>query len=245
MNNKGYFLPVSILIAAVLVSGAVIFTAGKNSGNDTAGPTTPDPDQAGDPAELIDPVSDNDYIRGNPDAPIKIVEYSDYECPFCKSFHDTMDQVLDEYEDQVAWVYRQFPIESLHSKAPTESEAAECVGKLGGNEAFWTFTDRIFEVTPSNNGLNLDTLPDIAEVAGVDRTAFESCLESGDMEDNVSQDVKEARSIDQWVRSQGGRGIGTPFSVVIGEDGSSLFFIPGALSFDQIKPSLDEALNLD
>ncbi len=107
-----------------------------------------------EPLEVkIRPVSESDHILGNIDAKIIIVEYSDLECPFCKVFHSTMHQVVKEYSGEVAWVYRHFPIVGLHPKAFREAEATECAWEQGGNEVFWKYTDKLFEVTPSNNGL--------------------------------------------------------------------------------------------
>ncbi len=105
--------------------------------------------------EKMSPVTSADHIQGDINAPVKVVEYSDLECPFCKRFHTTMQQVMKEYgKDKVAWVFRQFPLSQLHSKSPKEAEATECVAELGGNDAFWKFVDLINEVTPSNNALD-------------------------------------------------------------------------------------------
>lgn len=193
-KKRDVLLPASIVIAGVLVAGAVIWSVGKGAGNAPAGPSaaaTPDgPDIAS-----LRPVDANDHIQGPRDAAVTVVEYSDFECPFCKRFDATMKSVLASHEGQVAWVYRQYPIEGLHTKAPKESEASECVTSLGGNDAFWKFADRIFEVTPSNDGLDPATLPDIAEYAGVARGAFESCLSSGQFAASVSASVKEAEDL--------------------------------------------------
>jgi|AntRauTorcE11897_2_1112592.scaffolds.fasta_scaffold08011_3 protein-disulfide isomerase len=110
---------------------------------DADGPETDE--VSGDVA--INPVDDNDHIRGNIDAEVVLVEYSDFFCPFCSSFHDTMKQIVGTYEaDQVAWVYRHFPIPQLqgHEQAPLYAQASECVADLGGNDAFWSFSDSVF-----------------------------------------------------------------------------------------------------
>lgn len=93
----------------------------------------------------INPVDEDDHIRGDLDAEIVLVEYSDFLCPFCGQFHDTMKQIVDTYEaDQVAWVYRQFPIPQLHPEAPRYSQASECIADIEGNEAFWDYADEVF-----------------------------------------------------------------------------------------------------
>lgn len=236
-KKRDYFLPASILIAALLISVSLVYNAGKKSGDggtaSLAG-STGDSELVvqGPSPENIRPVTSEDHIWGSIDAPIKIVEFSDLECPFCKRFHVTMKQVVAEYGDQVAWVYRHLPLDSIHSKARKEAEASECAAELGGNDAFWAYVDRLFEVTPSNNGLDLALLPQIAEEIGLDRGKFETCLESGKHLARISSDIKDAEN-------SGGRG--TPYSVVIAPDGKK-YVIPGALPFERVKLLIDQVL---
>ncbi|EKD62822.1 MAG: DSBA oxidoreductase, partial [uncultured bacterium] len=81
------------------------------------------------PAGEVPPVTGKDHLRGNKDAQIVMIEYSDFECPFCQRFQATMEQVLAEYGDQVAWVYRHYPL-SFHANAQKEAEASECANEL-------------------------------------------------------------------------------------------------------------------
>jgi protein-disulfide isomerase len=115
----------------------------------------------------IRPVSSDEHILGDANAPVVIVEYSDTECPFCKVFHNTMHQVLDQSAGKVAWVYRHFPIEQLHAKAPLEAEATECAWEQGGNEMFWKYIDEIFKRTGSNDKLPVEELTVIAKDLGL------------------------------------------------------------------------------
>jgi protein-disulfide isomerase len=91
----------------------------------------------------LKPVTAADHIRGDINAPVKIVEFSDIDCPFCKRFHSTMQEVMKTYGDsgKVAWVYRHFPLTQLHPDAANKAEASECVAELGGNDKFWAFVD--------------------------------------------------------------------------------------------------------
>lgn len=82
-----------------------------------------------------------DHILGNPDASIVIIEYSDYECPYCKSFHPTLTQIVQNSNGNVAWVYRHWPI---HQGSLEKLIAAECIATLKGNDAFWKYTDLLF-----------------------------------------------------------------------------------------------------
>ena len=90
-------------------------------------------------------VSPDDHILGNPNAKIVIVEYSDLDCPFCKSFHNTMHQIIKEDGD-VAWIYRHYPIPQLHPNAPKKAEETECAFDQKGNEGFWAYADKVFEL---------------------------------------------------------------------------------------------------
>lgn len=90
-------------------------------------------------------VTEEDNIRGDVNADIMVVEYSDFKCPYCASFHDTMKQVVDNYEaSEVGWTYRHFPIPQLHPQAPEIAQASECAREIGGEDAFWSFADEIF-----------------------------------------------------------------------------------------------------
>ncbi len=190
---------------------------------------TPTPTDAGG-AINIRPVDEKtDHIRGNKNAKITLVEFSDLECPFCKRVHPTMQRLLQDYDGKVAWVYRHFPLRSLHSKAAKEAEATECASEQG---KFWEYTDKIFEVTPSNDGLDLSQLPVLAEQVGLNKKKFEECLSSGKFAAHVSQDEQDAVA-------SGGRG--TPHTVILTSDGKK---IPasGALPYENFKAIIDPLL---
>ncbi len=94
----------------------------------------------GSDTDQVSPVTADDNIKGSLDAPIKIVEYSDFDCPFCSRFHASMNQIA-ENNDDVVWAYRHMPLDQLHPNARTVAQISECVAKLGGNDAFWAFAD--------------------------------------------------------------------------------------------------------
>ncbi len=181
----------------------------------------------------VDPISATDHTRGNKNARIALIEYSDLECPFCKRFHPTAQQVVDTYKDKVVWVYRSFPLSQLHSQAKKEAEAIECAGKLAGNDGFWKMTDKIFDVTPSNNGLDLTTLPDLASAVGIDKSSFKSCLDSGEM----------AAKVDAQYQSGLNSGVnGTPGNFLLDTKTGKVVEIPGAVPFENIKQAIDQIL---
>jgi protein-disulfide isomerase len=93
---------------------------------------------------IVPAVTDQDHTRGAADAKVTVVVYSDYDCPFCSRFHETMLQVLEEYDGEVRMVLRDYPIPQLHPQAPAIAEAAECIFAQNGEEAYWSFTDQYF-----------------------------------------------------------------------------------------------------
>ena len=176
-------------------------------------------------------VSDEDFVRGNRNAEIFLIEYSDLECPFCASFHPTAKQALDEYGDQLAWVYRHFPLETIHPRAIPAAEASECVASLGGKDAFWDFTDYLFE-NQSSTTLSDSGLTTAATTAGVDSGAFSSCYEAQTFSANVTADYQSG--IDAGVT-------GTPGNFVMNSKGE-VWVVPGAVPFENLKSVIDEAL---
>ena len=94
--------------------------------------------------EISVELAEDEHIRGNADAPIKLVEYSDFECPFCGRFHSEAEALIDQSNGQVAWVYRHLPLVSLHPNARELAEVSECVAEIAGNDAFWEYTDIVF-----------------------------------------------------------------------------------------------------
>jgi protein-disulfide isomerase len=214
-----------------MIAAAIYFTGSSNRGSvvTTQDIATTTPSMTGVPRQI----DSSDYIKGNPNAPILLVEYSDYDCPYCKQYHTVLKQIMDEYgvNGRVAWVYRQFPIAQLHPNSPKISEAALCVGSLGGNDAFWTFTDMIFDQREIEEPTNPIALPDYAVAAGVDRGAYEACLASSKMEGEVSKSVEDAFNI-------GARG--TPYTVIM--VGSEQAVINGAQSYDTVKSILNNLI---
>lgn len=202
-------VPMAIVVAGLLIAGAIFFRGGGSS--ELAKVNVPEKAAQASPelgAITLRPVDGTDYMRGNPDANIVFVEFSDTECPFCKRFHTVMKQVMNDYgkAGQVAWVYRQYPIVQLHSKAPKESEALLCAGELGGSAKFWDYTDRVFEITNSNDSLDPTLLPSIATDVNLDQKAFTTCLSSGKYKARVESEFNDGATA----------GVnGTPHSVLV------------------------------
>ena len=231
MNS--YSTPIAIVIAGALIAGALFFSnAGPSDGDSNLSVGTA-------PIELR-AVRADEHLRGNPEATVVMVEFSDTECPFCKQFDTTMHQVIAAYEpNEVAWVYRHFPLTQLHPKAPKEAEAMECAAEMGGNDTFWAYSDELYSTSKSNNPLDIGVyntptptptgpdgtpyyeektprsvsdagrLTDIAVGVGLDKVAFEECLASDKFASLVQTDSDEATN-------SGGNG--TPYVVFISKE---------------------------
>ena len=232
-SNK-LIVPGAIIIAGLIIAGAIYYdrkspatTTGENQPAQTAG-------LAVSPLDNLKPVTDKDHVLGDPNAPVTFVLFSDLECFFCKRFHATMKQIMDEYgkTGKLKYIFRHLPLEQLHSKAKNEAIASECAADLGGNDAFWKYVDRVFEITPSNNGLDPLELPKIAEYVGLNKTKFNTCLTSGKFDQLISD------SIDNGMKSGA---LGTPYAVILGPNGKKTA-IPGALPYSDVKAAIDEML---
>lgn len=229
MKRQPLLTPLAIILGAIIIAAAIILVNGplKKTPPATLGQQTAQTQ----PGEVL-PLQDNDHIRGSRTARILLIEYSDLECPYCKRFHPTLTKMVQENTD-VAWVYRHFPIDSIHPKAQNEAEAAECAAEAGGEEAFWKLTDKIFEVTPSNNGLDLSTLPDLAQAVGLDGPQIKQCLDSNKM----AQTVK--------LQHQSGARAGveaTPTTIILDTKTNKASLIRGAIAYDTLKAAIDSIL---
>ncbi len=232
-----------LLVVVLLVVGAYMLGSlktkveflEKGGGGAAAAPVAGAPAAPAAPAAPLEAAnvpkpSADDWVRGNRNATFALIEYSDLECPFCKSFHPTAKSLLEENKD-VMWVYRHYPL-SFHVNAQKQSEASECAGELGGNDAFWKYIDAIYERTTSNGtGFALDKLVPLAVEQGLNEAQFKTCLDSG----KHAQRVK-----DQMDKGTTAGITGTPGNVVLNVKSGKTRLIPGAVPLDQIKPVLEE-----
>ena len=124
---------------------------------------------------------------GPEDAKVTIIEFSDFECPFCGKVAPTVKQLKEEYSDRVRFVYKHFPLPS-HSTAPKAAEAAECAGDQG---KFWEMHDKMFA---NQKTLFPNSLKSYAKEIGLNETAFSNCLDSGVMASRIQSDQQEGNS---------------------------------------------------
>lgn len=171
-----------------------------------------------------------DQYRGSLDAPLTVVEFSDFQCPFCKQHAETTQPVLDEkYVDtgKVLWIFKHFPL-NIHPQAPAAGVAAECAAEQG---QFWEMNDLLFaNVDAWSINDPTPVFVDLAGQLGLDSAAFTACLAEPAMAERVNADLAAGQP---YVR-------GTPtFIILKGEQGS---IVPGALPADRFSAILDEEL---
>ena len=184
-------------------------------------------------------VSASDHILGSAHPKITLIEYSDLECPFCKNFDSTMNKVIQNYGDRVAWVYRHFPLDCvdntsddctpLHPKARHEAVASECAFEQGGNDAFWQYMTRVFAITPSNNRLDPAQLTSIAQDMNLKMDTFNTCLSTDKYASVVSTDAKEG--LKSKVQ-------GTPETLIVDQLGNT-YTIAGAYPYEVVSGAID------
>ena len=201
-------------------------------------PASPQPAQAAQPTqpEIFTISLDDDPVKGDPNAPITIVEFSDFQCPFCSRFVvQTLGELEENYIDtgKVKLVYRDLPLGSLHPNARAAHIAAECADEQG---KFWEYHDILFEnqVQWSRLGTGeLDnSLVKYSQDLGLDVTSFETCLSSDEIADEVDQDALEARNY-------GASGTPTFF---IGNEKDGFTKLVGAQPYSSFKQVIDSQL---
>ena len=192
-----------IISVAILINGGVIQIKGVSGGSAKAGQlaqasSAPTQAIAPQPTEDTSPKQvsvDDDPVLGDKNAPVTLIEFSDYECPFCKRHYDQVyGQIKKDYIDtgKVKLVYRDFPLSFHDPMATKEAVAANCAREQGGDSTYFKFHDEIFKRTTSNgNGLSDDKVKTIASDLGLDTTSFNSCYDAQKLKDEVTKDIAD------------------------------------------------------
>ncbi len=187
-------MPVAIVLAGVIIAfGIIISGKGLNlklhKGGSKINIKNPNEDRA------LNPLNKNEHIRGDlSKAKVAIVEFSDLQCPYCKQIHPALQQITTVYGSDVVWVYRHFPLESIHPRARPSAHASECVTELAGNDGFWKFVDSIFAHTGKDDPLTDENLLKYATLAGADGTAFTACQTSGKHDSKIDDYLQDSEN---------------------------------------------------
>ena len=218
-----YVIPASIVVAGVLIAGAVFYTnrlasappAGQNAAVAEA--------VGGQPAVPAD-LADDDPFLGDPQAPVTIVEFADFQCPFCGRFFKTTEQeIIEKYvkTGKAKFVYRDFPLTSIHDEAQKSAEAAECADEQG---KFWEYHDLTYE---RQDKLSVTHYKAWAAELGLNTAEFNQCLDSGKYFEEVQKDFRDGQAA----------GVkGTPGTFINSR------LVEGALPFAQFQTIIEEEL---
>lgn len=220
-------IPQAIIVAAVIIGVALVIAFGGKGGAPTA--VKSDTDTVTPTGEIsFNPSDPNEHVLGSRDADVYLIEYSDIDCPFCRRFHPVLHEALSDYNGKVSWVYREFPLGSLHPDAPEKALAVECAAKLGGNDVFWKYLDTLF-----TTDVSVAQLSTVAAQTGIDKTAFETCYSDPATQKLVDEDVASGRALGAT---------GTPYTIVFSPKTGKSDVIQGAAEIEQVKQIIDGVL---
>jgi len=218
--TAGFFILLSMYFSdgtpsRAAANGAAV--ADNNAVDDGAGEIAPENIQ------IREVDAKRDHILGNKNAKVTIVEYSDFECPFCQTFHPTMKQIMDKYGKDVRLVYRHFPL-SFHPQAIPAALASECADEQG---KFWEMYDKLFGV-----GVTSGSYTEYAKQIGLNTTKFDTCMKDQKFLSKIREDQTDGQNA--------GVG-GTPYSLIIGADGQKIP-VSGAQPYNVVETALQQVL---
>lgn len=207
--------PIAIVIAGIVIALAIMYV-GKN-GTPSLARELPTNALRADAR----PVDETDHVFGSRDADVMLIEYSDFECPFCSKIHPRLAEIVENSNGKVAWTYRHFPLTSIHTQALPTAIASECVAKLKGNDAFWAFAAATFSAPGLEDGVSLS----FAKALGIPEVQLRACIADPAHETRVRAEFDEAIALGAQ---------GTPFVVVLHANGNKTSF-SGALPKEYIE----------
>ncbi len=221
-----------VLGTCTLKGGCGITTAASDSAPSAAAAKTTTPTAAPTVGNTVavssfPAVDKDDHVKGEDDAKITIIEYSDYQCPFCSRFHPTVKAVSEAYGDKVRWIFRHFPL-SFHPEAKPAAEAAECAGE---QDKFWEYSDKLFE---NQSTLGSELYTKLAGELGLNTSKFDSCMSSDKYLSHVEEDATGGAAA----------GVsGTPGTFIyVTKGGTTATVIKGAQSEAAVKAAIDALL---
>ena len=219
MNHSSVFAG---LIVGLLVGAFLVFSFGDSTDNtNVASPV----DTNSLPSIVVDTfaIASDDAVYGDRSSDIVVIEYSDFDCPFCERFHPTMEAFVDDKSNNTAWVYRHNPL-PIHPGAYDLSIASECVFSNKGNDVFWEFTNEIFNY---GGGLSKIGVIELAKQYGVTQNQINNCFIKGS---------KEITKVDTHILQASSFGFsGTPNGIIFNKVSGKITSLPGAVGSDKLR----------
>jgi len=193
--------PMAVVAAGIVIAGAILYSNAHPSPGAGAAAV------AGQnvPASVNVPApSAADHIIGSPNAPVVLIEYSDFECPYCDLVYPTLKGIVDKSNGQIAWVMRNFPLKSIHPEANPAANAAECIAEQLGSTGWFKFADAVFS---NQDKMGSAYYAQLAQQFGADMSKYNSCFSSSKYQSKIDAETADAEN-------NGGQG--TPYTVVYG-----------------------------
>lgn len=221
MFIKNNILPISIVLIGVIISAGIYIAR-----------ISPEVETNEQEIIKIQPISEFDNILGNPEAKVTIIEYSDFACPFCQAFHETMNRLFDEYikTGQVAWVYRHLPVTETHGNSYGASVASECVAEYdrenNRENLFFQYANKIFNDAPIT--LEPENLKLLAINLGVEESFYDECVASDRHNINIDRSIDDAQ-----ILAENERDFATPYLIIYSNTGLQTT-ISGAESYENM-----------
>ncbi|PIY96290.1 MAG: hypothetical protein COY66_04610 [Candidatus Kerfeldbacteria bacterium CG_4_10_14_0_8_um_filter_42_10] len=243
MSSKASFiLGLAVGIAVLSLTGFITLLITSNNGtnekvagvSDTATNTNTNTNKAAvnsntntAPVQVkLAAITDQDHIRGDKNASVTLVEFSDFQCPYCSRVEPTLEALLDKYEGKIRLVYKHFPLTSLHDQAVPAAEASECAADQG---KFWEFHDALYN---NQSKLAEGYYSELASELGLNKSKFDECLSSGKYKQKVTDNSTEAQAAGAQ---------GTPYTIVIDAKGKTVP-VNGAAPQANFETVIDQAL---
>lgn len=216
-NKVNLNLPASILMAGLFIAAAIFLRGGSSNLTQTQ--------NVQDSNIPIKEVTEEDFMIGDLDADIVLVEYSDFSCGFCGRYHPTMKKIVEEYKGRVTWVYRHLPIFNKPAAI-----ASSCVGINLGDEAFFKYADKLFE---NQQSINDELLKKEALALGLAESVYDSCVNDQEIVDEINKEFTSNRVLAGFNS--------TPTTVLITKEGDKYSFA-GALPYEEVSSLIDTFL---
>lgn len=226
--------PVSVLLGAVIIAGSILgYGFIMRTGSSNA------------PVTMFTgkPIDSSDYIEGNKKSNVYLVEYSDPQCPYCIAAHPNVKEIRNKYEDKIAFVYRHFPLTSIHQFAFDESRAIACAGLIGGGDSYYKYIDAIYGYKSAKQNTNqISDLPttgksDLAAGIGLDVQAFNQCMNNQTTSNTVNESMNDGVNA-------GVQGTPTSFVLIKSKKGFEVVaLVDGARPLQYFEAAIEQALS--
>jgi len=218
---------------SIMIIGIALYTLMKDEPRVTQ--ATPE-ESAEERIAKVRNINESDHVLGNPAAPIIFYVYSDFSCPYCKEYHETLKTLMKLYgnEGQFAWVFRHVPYVQLHPEAPMYALASECVAEEAGNEGFWKFSNDLFDKVDPLAPFGAADLVILAEASGATRQNFVTCMRSNELMEKVERDFNEA--VESGAK-------GSPYTIIQTANKRSVY--QGAQPFKNLAVALQTAIRTE